>query len=304
MRRGMLLQGCGCRGKGASVYIRPQISLRLVAGSDRFPSDIRRQLGSNTKPTSIGSIQHLCAVFDLAIAFPHVLQHHCHPLRREPTPLGLSIFRIVYFGAKWARGIRLPEQGIPYFPPTTSIFAPKALIMVGQGPSHASNRLEERMNFDVENPQAMPAGYKPSPLGPYGSPRSSPFRRPESPASPSAVRQASTQVTPSGSPTKASYATNNGRFGNPTTPTETVESRTPRVRTPTGGETNNIMTSPIAARPALKKSVSHGGAIAQLQPAQVRTLREGFEILDRDSDGIINRDDVADMLNQLGKSTM
>lgn len=63
------------------------------------------------------------------------------------------------------------------------------------------------------------------------------------------------------------------------------------------------MTSPIAARPALKKSVSHGGAIAQLQPAQVRTLREGFEILDRDSDGIINRDDVADMLNQLGKST-
>ncbi|KAJ0376206.1 hypothetical protein COL26b_005610 [Colletotrichum chrysophilum] len=172
--------------------------------------------------------------------------------------------------------------------------------MVGQGPSHASNRLEERMNFDVENPQAMPAGYKPSPLGPYGSPRSSPFRRPESPASPSAVRQASTQVTPSGSPTKASYATNNGRFGNPTTPTETVESRTPRVRTPTGGETSNIMTSPIAARPALKKSVSHGGAIAQLQPAQVRTLREGFEILDRDSDGIINRDDVADMLNQLG----
>lgn len=41
--------------------------------------------------------------------------------------------------------------------------------------------------------------------------------------------------------------------------------------------------------------------MSQLQPAQVRTLREGFEILDRDSDGIINREDVADMLNQLGK---
>ncbi len=30
-------------------------------------------------------------------------------------------------------------------------------------------------------------------------------------------------------------------------------------------------------------------------------LRDGFQILDRDSDGIVNRDDVADMLNQLGK---
>lgn len=32
----------------------------------------------------------------------------------------------------------------------------------------------------------------------------------------------------------------------------------------------------------------------------MRTLREGFQILDRDSDGIVNREDVADMLNQLG----
>ncbi|KAF6838065.1 calcium-binding ef-hand protein [Colletotrichum plurivorum] len=163
------------------------------------------------------------------------------------------------------------------------------------------------MNFDVASPQAMPAGYKPSPLGPYGSPRSSPFRRPDSsPASPSAVRQTSTQVTPSGSPTKASYASNNGRFGNPSTPTEATESKTPtpRVRTPTGGDNSNgidnIMTSPLAARPGLKKTVSHGSALTQLQPAQVRTLREGFEILDRDSDGVINREDVADMLNQLG----
>jgi Ca2+-binding EF-hand superfamily protein len=34
----------------------------------------------------------------------------------------------------------------------------------------------------------------------------------------------------------------------------------------------------------------------------VRTLREGFQILDRDSDGTVNREDVADMLNQLGRS--
>ncbi|KAK2050503.1 EF-hand [Colletotrichum somersetense] len=144
---------------------------------------------------------------------------------------------------------------------------------------------------------AMPAGYKPSPLGPHGSPRSSPFRRPESPASPSAARQPATQVTPFGSPTKASYATNNGRFGNPTTPTDTAESRTPRVRTPPAETT---MVSPLPLRPGLKKAMSHGNALSHLQPAQVRQLREGFEILDRDGDGVINREDVADMLSQLG----
>jgi Ca2+-binding EF-hand superfamily protein len=45
----------------------------------------------------------------------------------------------------------------------------------------------------------------------------------------------------------------------------------------------------------------NGNALSQLQPTQVRTLREGFEILDRDSDGVVNREDVADMLNQLGR---
>ncbi|ROW04603.1 hypothetical protein VPNG_07430 [Cytospora leucostoma] len=44
----------------------------------------------------------------------------------------------------------------------------------------------------------------------------------------------------------------------------------------------------------------HGNALSQLQPAQVRTLREGFQILDRDSDGVVNREDVTEMLGQLG----
>ena len=47
--------------------------------------------------------------------------------------------------------------------------------------------------------------------------------------------------------------------------------------------------------------MSSGNPISQLQQTQVRTLREGFEILDRDSDGVVNREDVADMLKQLGK---
>ena len=40
--------------------------------------------------------------------------------------------------------------------------------------------------------------------------------------------------------------------------------------------------------------------MSQLQPSQVRTLREGFQILDRDSDGVVVREDAIDMLNQLG----
>jgi Ca2+-binding EF-hand superfamily protein len=54
-------------------------------------------------------------------------------------------------------------------------------------------------------------------------------------------------------------------------------------------------TAPITGRNG------NGNALSQLQNAQVRTLREGFQILDRDSDGVVNREDVTDMLNQLGK---
>ncbi|KAG6009621.1 hypothetical protein E4U54_008514 [Claviceps lovelessii] len=48
------------------------------------------------------------------------------------------------------------------------------------------------------------------------------------------------------------------------------------------------------------QALSSCNALSQLQPAQVRTLRDGFQILDRDCDGLVNRDDVADMLSQLG----
>jgi Ca2+-binding EF-hand superfamily protein len=41
-------------------------------------------------------------------------------------------------------------------------------------------------------------------------------------------------------------------------------------------------------------------ALSKLTPAQIRELREGFQILDRDNDGRIGREDVADMLIQLG----
>ena len=41
-------------------------------------------------------------------------------------------------------------------------------------------------------------------------------------------------------------------------------------------------------------------ALSKLPAAQVREMREGFQILDRDNDGLVNREDVVDMLTNLG----
>ncbi|KAI1467268.1 EF-hand [Daldinia caldariorum] len=146
---------------------------------------------------------------------------------------------------------------------------------------------------------ATPAGYKPSPLG-YGSPRSSPFRRPESPASPSSIKY----TTPTPSPAKPSGLHTPSRFA------ATVESPTSSEGlTPRGyGQTNDMpftqsLASPphIASRaPSPLHAAAQGNALSQLQPAQLRVLRDVFQILDRDSDGVVNREDVVDMLNQLG----
>jgi hypothetical protein len=145
--------------------------------------------------------------------------------------------------------------------------------------------------------QSVPTSYKPSPLGYGSSPvRSSPFRRPESPVSPSPLRH----TTPTGSPTKTTGLSSSARFGRPTTPTDNSDSWTPRgqTRMDTMGASPQ---RPAASRTPTSKSLGHGNALSRLQPAQVRTLRDGFQILDRDCDGVVNREDVADMLNQLGE---
>lgn len=156
------------------------------------------------------------------------------------------------------------------------------------------------------NVQAPPGGHlKTSSFGGGpGTPRSSPFRRPDPPSSPSTLRQ----TTPSASPLRTAQPNNNSRFvagGSPSTPTGTAESLTPKARlTPQPGD--DMFGSPRQRAPPVSTAStapitgSHGNALSQLQPAQVRTLREGFQILDRDSDGVVNREDVTDMLNQLG----
>lgn len=158
--------------------------------------------------------------------------------------------------------------------------------------------------------QALPPSHlKNSPLAAGGglasSPRSSPFRRPESPVSPSQLRQ----TTPSTSPTKAGHVNSNSRFATPSTtstPTGSATTLTPRAQTPQQQRDDDMLGSPRGQRgpsataASAASTMGHGNALSQLQPAQVRTLREGFQILDRDSDGVVNREDVADMLNQLG----
>ncbi|KAI1267407.1 EF-hand [Xylariaceae sp. FL1019] len=151
----------------------------------------------------------------------------------------------------------------------------------------------------------MPSGYKPSPLS-YGSPRASPFRRPESPSSPLANRQTTPTPSPTKPPGVGPSIHTPSRFSN-ATPTQDSQARTPRWQPSTASTAiaSQSLGSPVQmssrAPPVTShQSVSHGNALSQLQPAQVRVLRDGFQILDRDSDGVVNREDVADMLAQLG----
>lgn len=167
------------------------------------------------------------------------------------------------------------------------------------------------------NLQALPAGHLKTPSlgggGPPSSPRNSPFRRPVSPATPSALRQ----ITPSASPLKAGQVNNTPRFAatatsapsSPSTPTGTAESLTPRGKAtpPPQPPADDMFGSPRQRAPPVSTASTapttvhgNGNALSQLQPAQVRTLREGFQILDRDTDGVVNREDVTDMLSQLG----
>ncbi|KAK7924008.1 hypothetical protein PG985_006062 [Apiospora marii] len=134
-----------------------------------------------------------------------------------------------------------------------------------------------------------------------GATRGSPFRRPESPSSPSTLRQS----TPPGSATRIGSMPTPSRFASASAAADLSEIRKSLSHTQTNDMSSNshASTAPLTARPQLTSRSTHGNALSQLQPAQVRTLRDGFQILDRDSDGVVNREDVVDMLNQLGLSS-
>ncbi|KAL8656493.1 MAG: hypothetical protein Q9210_000208 [Variospora velana] len=177
----------------------------------------------------------------------------------------------------------------------------------------------------------MPSTYKPSPLS-FGSPRTSPFRRPESPsaAKPSPSSPASTirpstptssarPTTPTPSPTKPHTPLQSpSKLHTVHTPTladdeedeEEEDSRTVRnfalSLTQRGSFSQSTSptrnSTPVANKPGLMNRMALGGdALAKLHPAQVREMREGFQVLDRDNDGLVNREDVVNMLTNLGQ---
>lgn len=57
----------------------------------------------------------------------------------------------------------------------------------------------------------------------------------------------------------------------------------------------------VSSEKDVKGLLLSGDALAKLPPSQVREMREAFQILDRDSDGRVNKDDVSDVLTNLGK---
>ncbi|OWP03415.1 hypothetical protein B2J93_7433 [Marssonina coronariae] len=95
------------------------------------------------------------------------------------------------------------------------------------------------------------------------------------------------------------------RSSTPTTESETTRC-TPRGHTAAQRESADSPirgpSSPGFGGVLTARNTGDNNALSKLQPAQVRELREGFQVLDRDSDGQIGREDIADMLTQLGLS--
>ena len=214
-------------------------------------------------------------------------------------PSGLAVpRRSVYFlpvRALTAENLSPPEK-IPSKPDSASHTRRKTIDMVL--PERKSPPYQ--LSTNTVPPQSHPPTYKPSPLS-YGSPRTSPFKRPESPASPfrrpdspSSPSPAHRPATPTASPTKTPLASPY-QPQNTATPPSTSGSWTPRgltpsltAREPPPSPTRSSRTAtPTAANQAhsAPRPMANGDALSQLPATQVREMREGFQILDRDNDG-------------------
>ncbi|KGY14794.1 hypothetical protein PABG_12288 [Paracoccidioides brasiliensis Pb03] len=173
--------------------------------------------------------------------------------------------------------------------------------------------LERRIHFDSVidvTPNTTP--YKPSPLS-FGSTRTSPFRRPSVAASPTTVIRPNTAgspgsraTTPIQSPSKLNQShaadnvsvfsdTQNSPLAQKSREIAASPTRASHVRT---GSTSLTMEMKVADRSAMNNDT-----LGKLPPAQLRELREAFQVLDRDNDGQVNRDDVVDILVKLGQDS-
>ncbi|KAJ5121782.1 Calcium-binding EF-hand [Penicillium atrosanguineum] len=164
-----------------------------------------------------------------------------------------------------------------------------------------------RWNQSLILMQANNPTFKPSPLS-FGSPRASPFRRPSTPNSPPSGRPG----TPGSSPSRSGYTpmVSPSKLNQSYTAAEEESDRSHTAaqvhkRTaslPTKGARSPGHSSPIMSRPSGTGFVGSDAA-AKLPPNVAREIREAFQVLDRDNDGLVNKDDVADVLMNLGQDS-
>ncbi|PGH35020.1 hypothetical protein GX50_02154 [[Emmonsia] crescens] len=154
--------------------------------------------------------------------------------------------------------------------------------------------------------------YKPSPLS-FGSPRTSPFRRPSVAASPNTVIRPNTPGSPgskgptpiqSPSKLKQSHVAEDGSVFSDSQISPLVSGHREVAASPTRAShgrnesMSSMMGSKLADRPAMNSDT-----LSRLPQAQLREMREAFQVLDRDNDGQVNREDVADILLNLGQDS-
>lgn len=87
------------------------------------------------------------------------------------------------------------------------------------------------------------------------------------------------------------------RSGSPVVNARGSQHGTPRAAVPMDNRRNDSGHSKTTG-------YSYGGggvdALSKVHPARLREMHESFQVLDRNSDGLVDRGDVADMLGQLG----
>jgi hypothetical protein len=70
---------------------------------------------------------------------------------------------------------------------------------------------------------------------------------------------------------------------------------------PTKGAQSPGSSSPILGTRSVGYAGLSNDAAGKLPAHQVREIREAFQVLDRDNDGLVNKDDVIDVLTTLGE---
>ncbi|KAE8371251.1 hypothetical protein BDV26DRAFT_136485 [Aspergillus bertholletiae] len=153
--------------------------------------------------------------------------------------------------------------------------------------------------------------FKPSPLS-FSSPRASPFRRPSTPNSPPTGIRPTTPgsspsrgYTPVVSPSKLnqSYTVEHDDASSPASRERIPQPRFSR-ESPSASPTRGVNSpdgSPRVGAQTMGMTVGSSDAASKLAPAQLREIREAFQVLDRDNDGLVNKDDVADVLVNIGQ---